>query len=77
MHYAQKQVTSRTTNFHLQGPDDPWFSQQTQDMFLFTKISRMAQVPTQPLLNGYHRPLPLGYSGGRTQLTTNLHLMPR
>jgi hypothetical protein len=72
---AQKQVTSYTTNFYLKGLDDPWFSQLKQDMFLSSKISRMAQVPTQPLLNGYNRLLPLGYSTGRTELTTNLHLM--
>lgn len=36
-----------------------------------------ALAPTQPLLNGYHRLLPLGYSRGSIKLTTHLHLMPR
>jgi len=57
--------------------DDPWVSQQGQDMFLFSNTSRTALAPTQPPLNGYHRLLPLGYSRGSIKLTTHLHLTPR
>lgn len=57
---------------YLCGLDDPWFCQQRQDMFLSSKTSR---APNQPLLNGCHRLLPLGYSRGSIKLTTHLCLM--
>ena len=62
---------------YLYGLDDPWFSQHRQDMFLSSKTSRTALARNQLLLNGYHRPLALGYSRWSIKLTTHLHLMPR
>jgi hypothetical protein len=61
---------------YLYGPDDPWFSQQRQDMFLSSKTSRTALAPNQPLLKGYHRLLSLGYSRGSTKMAAQLHPMP-
>ena len=53
IHVSQSSHTSCTTTSHtlyhkryLQGPDDPWFSQQRQDMFLFSRLSRTALAPT-------------------------------
>lgn len=65
------------TNFHPHGLDDPWFSQQRQDMFLSSKTSRTALVPNQLLLNEYHKLLALKYNRGSIKLITRLHLTPR